>query len=143
AELHGLRYEKLTASEVAGQFPGFELPDDMIAVHEPRSGFVAPEIAMRAQAQAATDMGATLEYGVEVIGWSTDGDSVEVETTDGVYRGQSLVITTGPWAGELLEDLGIPLEVWRIVNGYFEPTEPANYKLGACPIFLFDAPEGT
>ncbi|CAN5648555.1 N-methyl-L-tryptophan oxidase [soil metagenome] len=141
--LHGLRYEEFSAREASRQFPGFELADDMVAVYEPRSGFVAPEIAMRAQARSATEQGVTLLYGVEVTGWSSDGEGVSVETTDGNYLGQSLVITTGPWAGELLDDLGIPLEVLRIVNCYFEPARPALYALGGCPIFLFDAPEGT
>lgn len=141
--LHGLRYEEFSAREASRQFPGFQLPADMVAVYEPRSGFVAPELAMRAQARAATDHGATLKYGVEVTGWSSDGDGVSVETSEGTFTGQSLVITTGPWAGELVADLGIPLEVRRIVNSYFEPLEPEDYALGRCPIFLFDAPEGT
>ena len=141
--LHGLPYEEMSAREVARTFPGFRLPEDMKAVYEPRSGFVAPETAMLAQTRRATELGATLKYGVEVTGWSAGGSGVTVTTGENTFNGDALVITTGPWASELLADLGIPLEVWRIVNCYFDPPEPEHYRVGQCPIFLFDAPEGT
>src|SRR3712207_7270072 len=41
-----------------------------------------------------------------------------------------LVITAGPWAGEVLADLGLPLVVWRVYNAYFEPTRPEPFALG-------------
>ena len=142
--LHGLPYEEFSARETARQFPGFRLADDMVAVYEPRSGFVAPKAAIRAQARRAAELGAVLTYGVEVTGWSADGAGVSVSTAGGeTHRGDALVITTGPWASELLADMGLPLEVWRIVNSYFEPLEPSHYRVGSCPIYLFDAPEGT
>ncbi len=141
--LHGLPYEEFSAREAAREFPGFRLADDMMAVYEPRSGFVAPEAAIRAQSRLAQERGATLLYGVEVTGWSSDGSGVRVETDKETFSANALVITTGPWASELLADLGMPLKVWRIVNSYFDPPEPVNYRVGNCPIYLFDAPEGT
>lgn len=141
--MHGLPYEEFSAREVSRQFPGFQLAEDMVAVYEPRSGFVAPETAIKAQTRRAAELGADLRYGVEVTGWSSNGAGVTVETDNGTFSGDALVITTGPWASELLAELGIPLAVWRIVNSYFEPLEPENYRVGNCPIYLFDAPEGT
>ncbi|MEZ4522494.1 MAG: N-methyl-L-tryptophan oxidase [Thermomicrobiales bacterium] len=141
--LHGLPYEEFSAREASRQFPGFRLAEDMVAVYEARSGFVAPEKAIAAQVRLARQRDADLRYGVEVTGWSSDGNGVTVETTNGTFSGQSLVLTTGPWANELLSDLQVPLEVWRIVNCYFEPIEPELYEVGKFPIYLFDAPEGT
>lgn len=144
ARLHGLAHEELTPDDVARRFPGFRLSADMIGVYEPRSGFVAPELAIATQCRLATERGAELRYGVEVAGWEGDGDGVRVRTAAGeTYSANALVLTTGPWAGELLAGLDLPLTVWRIVNGYFEPLEPERYAVGNCPIYLFDAPEGT
>ncbi len=142
--LHGLPYEEFSTRETSRQFPGFQLAEDMVAVYEPRSGFVAPELAIAAQSQRAAELGAELQYGVEVTGWTSAAAGVTVTTADGTtHSAGALVVTTGPWAAELLADLQIPLEVWRIVNSYFEPLEPQHYAVGNCPIYLFDAPEGT
>ena len=141
--LHGLPYEEFSARETSRQFPGFRLAEDMVAVYEERSGFVSPEPAMQAQMRLAAERGARLEHNVEVTGWSSDGSRVTVETTGGSYQAASLVLTTGPWAAELLDDLGLPLDVWRVVNAYFQPVQIEPYAVGACPIYLFDAPEGT
>jgi sarcosine oxidase len=141
--LHGLPYEEFSAREARREFPGFRLAPDMVAVYEPRSGFVAPERAIAAQCRLASERGAQLKYGEEVTGWRPDGDGFRVDTAAGTYRAQTLILTTGPWAAELLDDLGLPLTVRRIVNAYFQPAEPDHYLLGNCPIYLFDAPEGT
>ncbi len=141
--LHGLPYEEFSAREAAREFPGFKLADDMVAVYEPRSGFVAPDLAMATQCRLAEERGAVLRYGEAVMGWSADGEGVRVETADDSYAAQALVLCAGPWTSELTADLGLPLEVWRIVNAYFNPRDPARYAVGNCPIYLFDAPEGT
>jgi len=143
AQLHGLPHEQLTPEEVARRFPGFRLAEDMAALYEPRSGFLAPELAIATQCRLAAERGAELRYGEEVTAWRADGEGVRVETRDASYSADALILTTGPWAAELLADLGLPLTVWRIVNAYFEPLEPEHYVVGNCPIYLFDAPEGT
>ena len=141
--LYGLPYEEFSARETSRQFPGFRLDEDMMAVYEPRSGFVAPERAMESQLRLAAERGARLRHDVEVLSWSADGDGVVVKTKNESFRGAALVITTGPWASELLGQLNVPLAVWRIVNTYFQPVEPSLYEVGNCPIYLFDAPDAT
>ena len=141
--LYGLPYEEFSARETSRQFPGFRLDEDMVAVYEPRSGYVAPEQAIESQLRLAAGRGADLRHGIEVAGWSSDGDGVAVETADETFRGAALVLTTGPWASELLGQLKVDLAVWRIVNTYFQPVESEQYEVGNCPIYLFDAPYAT
>jgi sarcosine oxidase len=86
--------------------------------------------------------GADLHHEEPVTRWSADGDGVRVETAQGSYQAGRLVIAAGPWTSEVLADLGLPLEVERIVNAHFEPSRPELFGPDACPIYLLDVPEG-
>ena len=54
-----------------------------------------------------------------------------------------IIVTTGPWAGELLNNLNLPFEVARTVNGYFQPEDSDNWRAeNGAPNFLLLLPEG-
>jgi sarcosine oxidase len=142
ATLHKLPYELLSPSELEARFPGFHLPDDMVGVLEPRAGILQPEHCVNAHLDSAARHGADLHHDEQALRWSVEGDGVRVETASGVYTGDRLVITTGPWAAELLADLGIPLKVARIVNAHFQSTRPEHFTRDRCPVFLWQVPEG-
>jgi sarcosine oxidase len=142
ATLHKLPYELLSPRELEARFPGFQLPDDMVGVLEPRAGILQPERCVTAHLDSALRHAADLHHGEQVLRWSVDGDGVRVETGSDVYTGDQLVITTGPWSAELLADLNIPLTVTRIVNAHFQSTRPELFTRDRCPIFLWQVPEG-
>jgi glycine/D-amino acid oxidase-like deaminating enzyme len=67
-----------------------------------------------------------------------------VQTARGANAADRVVLTTGPWAAELLRDLALPLDVRRRVNGYFRPTRPDLWSMErGAPDFLLDVPEGS
>ena len=70
------------------------------------------------------------------------GAGVRVTTVAGEYAADRLALAPGPWAGELLADLDLPLTVQRIVNVHFEPRDPARFAPERCPVFGWDVPEG-
>ena len=142
ARAHRLPYSVLTPAETADRFPGFRLADDMIAVFEENAGYLRPERCTAAYQRLASRHGAELRFEEEVTAWSADGGGVVVSTANGEYRAERLVITTGPWAEELLAGLGLPLEVERIVNVHFQPTRPELFEQERCPIYIFQVPEG-
>jgi sarcosine oxidase len=90
----------------------------------------------------ATKHGATLAFDEAVQRWVVDGSGVRVQTARRSYRAARLVITTGPWASELLADLRLPLRVQRVVNAHFEPTRPEMFAPDRCPIYIWQVPEG-
>src|SRR5947209_2525271 len=112
---HHLPYEELSPAAVAERFPGFRLPDGMVAVYEPHAGILQPEAYVFAHLDLAMAHGATIHHDEPARRWAPDGDGVRVETDAGTYRADRLVIAAGPWASEVLADLRLPLEVWRIV----------------------------
>jgi sarcosine oxidase len=142
ARQHDLPYELLGPAEVTARFPGFRLTGDLAAVYEPLAGFLRPESCVAAHLDLAARHGATLRHAEPVSGWAVDGDGVSVTTSAGRYTADRLVLTPGPWAGELLADLGLPLTVQRVVNVHFEPTEPARFAPERCPVFGWEVPEG-
>ncbi|HEX5165433.1 MAG TPA: N-methyl-L-tryptophan oxidase [Thermomicrobiales bacterium] len=137
-------WEILSHEDLAERFPGVRLRDDMLATYEAKAGFLRSEAGILAHLAVAERHGATVVSGAEVTGWSVDGDGVRVTTGSETYTAERLIITTGPWAAELLADLNLPLRVERVVNGYFEPGRPDwwSAEQGA-PDFLLTVPEGS
>jgi sarcosine oxidase len=135
---------RLSEQELAERFPGCRLHDGMIALYEAGAGYLRCEAGVIAQVEQARRHGATIRLNEEVTGWTADGDGVQVETTRGRYRAGRLVITTGPWAPELLADLRLPMEVARRVNGFFRPARPDHWSVEqGAPDFLIDVAEGS
>src|ERR1700674_4320809 len=57
AREHGLPHEILTSSAVHDRFPAFELAGDLVAVMDPRAGYLDPEACNRAHIAAARTAG--------------------------------------------------------------------------------------
>lgn len=142
ARAFNLPHELLDAEQTAQRFPGFRPAGDMLAVFEENAGYLRPERCTAAHLALAARHGAELRFGEEVVGWKADGSGVKVTTSAGEYVAARVVITTGPWAAELLAGLGLPLEVERIVNVHFQPTRPELFTQDRCPIYIWQVPEG-
>jgi sarcosine oxidase len=134
----------LDEGELADRFPGFRLHEGMIALYEAEAGFLRSEAGIITHVARARQHGAAMRLDEEVTGWTADGDGVRVETHQGTYRADRLILTTGPWAAELLSDLHLPMQVERRVNGFFRPSRPDLWSLErGAPDFLLDVPEGS
>jgi sarcosine oxidase len=133
----------LSAEALAERFPGFRLEDGMLATFEAEAGYLRSEEGIVTHVELARRHGADIHVDEEVVGFTSDGDGVRVETSQGSYAADRLVITTGPWAVELLGDLDFPMQVERRVNGYFQPSRPDlwSHEAGA-PDFILDVEEG-
>jgi sarcosine oxidase len=106
ARLHRLPIEKLTPVEAARRFPGHRFPDDFSIVFEPEAGYLEVENCVVAHVEAAARSQAQLRTKETVMHWESDGSQVTVRTDKATYRAASLVITAGPWAGQVLAQLG-------------------------------------
>ncbi len=95
AQRFGLAHEVLDAAGVQRKFPAIRLSDDMIGVHDQSAGFLLPERAILAHADAARARGAEVRTQETITGWQATSEGVEVHTQHGVYRADRLVLTAG------------------------------------------------
>jgi sarcosine oxidase subunit beta len=78
----------------------------------PADGYVDQHRAVHGFARAAVAAGATIECGVEVIGFDLEADGMRaVLTTKGTFRPDIVVNCAGGWAPHLAERLGLELPI--------------------------------
>lgn len=141
AELHGLEVDKLNAAEIQQRWPGLRIPNEMVGVFERRAGYLMVEECIKTHVRAAQKVGAELRCPAEVQGWEV-GDSIEVRTNVGVFSTDRLIVAAGAWAGQLLSDLGVPLEVHRKSLFWYEVEGEHYSAANNFPTFFFELPEG-
>lgn len=143
ARTHQLPYELLTAAELRRRFPLFVPDDDTVAVREPRAGVLYPEACVRAHLDGAARAGAALHFEEQVVHWTAAADHVEVTTARGSYAADRLIVTAGPWAGHVLDALGLPLTVERNVMYWFRPkADAAGFSPERFPIYIYEYRRG-
>lgn len=141
-QVHNIPHELMDASSLKRRFPGYRLPDDMVAVYQPDGGFVLSERSIVAHVTAAQALGATVRGRERVLEWTVDGEGVEVRTDRGAYRAGKLVVTAGPWTAKMVPALASLLAPERQVLIWTQPLRPEHFRLGAFPVFNLQAPEG-
>src|SRR5262249_40463574 len=119
------------------------LPDEMVAVYQKEGGFVLSERAIVAHVMAAQSLGAEIHACERVIEWIVERGSVRVVTDRDRYEADRLVITAGPWAGKAVAALGSVLAPERQALIWAQPLRPQYFHVGAFPVFILEAPEGT
>lgn len=141
AETHGLSIEQLSAEEITRRWPVLRVPQEMVGVLEPRAGYLLVEDCVQTQLDAATHLGAELLTDVEVLSWEP-GPPVRVRTDAGEFQADRLVITAGAWAGTLLRELGLELEVRRKSLFWYAPEATMQPAYEHIPCFLYELPHG-
>jgi sarcosine oxidase len=139
---HNLAHEVLTNAELTHRFPGFSLPEEMVAVWQPDGGFVASERSIVHHVWQAQASGGEVRAREPVVDWQADRGSVTVRTTRATYHAERLVFTAGAWSTSLVASLGGNAVPERQVMGWFQPTQPDIFELGRFPVFNCLTPEG-
>jgi sarcosine oxidase len=136
-----LNVERLDAAEIGRRWPAFHVPEGSVGAYEPGAGYLRVEACVLAHLAAAEREGAEFKTGVSVASWQKDGGGVCVATDQGEFHAAKLVITAGPWAPQILSDLGIPLKVRR-KHLYWLGTSDTALDQACCPTFLYEMPQG-
>lgn len=129
-----LEHQVFDPTELSARFPGFDLAG-MVAVYQPESGFVLSERSIIAHVSLALDLGAEIHARERVLNWQVTKKMVRVRTDRGFYRAAKLVITAGPWAAQVIEQLKAVVKPERQVLLWVQPKKPELFKMGAFPIF--------
>lgn len=143
ARQHSLAVSEMSAGEVSRRWPGLTVPEGLCAVFEPNAGYLLVEACVEAHLQAARACGAKLQTDSPLVRWTSDAGTAVVETAGGRHTTDRLIITAGAWAGSLLSDLGVHLEVRRKVLLWYAVRDPEIYSAArGFPAHLFELPYG-
>jgi sarcosine oxidase len=131
---HGLPFEELSAREVRERFPAYAVPDEHVAVFEPRAGFLEPERAVEATLALAAEAGAELRFDEPVLEL---GDGA-LRTAAGEFAADRVVLAVGPWLPELVPELAGAFTVARQPLLWLDPRESELFAPERFPIFVWE-----
>ena len=143
AREHQLPHEVLAPSEVHTRFPAFQIEPNLVAVLDPRAGYLDPEACNRAHLDAARAAGAETHFDEPVLEWTPDGEGVGVRCPAATYTANRLVLAAGAWNGHLASELRLPLTIERQSVFWLEPGGPREwYESELFPIYAYEYKAG-
>ena len=137
ARKHGIAHEMLAADDIRRRFRLLRPPADHTGLLEYKAGILVPEQCVAAHIDLASRHGADLRLQETAESWDAGPNHVSVRTARGTYEAGTLVIAAGPWTGQVLHDLGLPLRVERVVLYWFEPRDHVE-EFARLPIYGWD-----
>lgn len=142
AKEYDLPIEHLHANEAMRRWPGMGGEEDWQAVIEKNAGFLRVESCVEAHLELAKKLGAQLQHSLEVQSWRSDGDSVEVRTTNGVERAARLLIASGPWSHQAVPELQPHLRILLKQQYWMQPSRDGMTLEDGFPCFFHETPDG-
>ncbi|AJY77521.1 methyltryptophan oxidase [Paenibacillus beijingensis] len=139
ARKYDLPLEVLGSEEIQRRWPGIKIPEHFIGSLETSSGVLFVEDCIRAYRQLAEQSGATLLCNTPAENVEIDQHGVTVQTKDGRYSADKLIVSSGAWTGKLLSSLQLPLQPLRKTIAWFDADEKL-YQSSLFPAFIFDLP---
>uniref|UniRef100_UPI0040535BC6 Monomeric sarcosine oxidase n=1 Tax=Bacillus sp. (strain B-0618) TaxID=69000 RepID=UPI0040535BC6 len=144
AKEHSLTVDLLEGDEINKRWPGITVPENYNAIFEPNSGVLFSENCIRAYRELAEARGAKVLTHTRVEDFDISPDSVKIETANGSYTADKLIVSMGAWNSKLLSklNLDIPLQPYRQVVGFFESDESKYSNDIDFPGFMVEVPNG-
>jgi sarcosine oxidase len=135
-------HETFAASELRRRYPVLRIYDEMVAVFQPKSGFVLAEGSITAHVNGACDHGAEIHGHEKMIDWEANRAGYTIQTTHDRYEVGQIVFTVGAWASKVT-GLSVQVRPERAVLGWFQPKEnAAQFGVGSLPVWIIDSPDG-
>lgn len=134
----GIDHQIFEAAECSRRYPAFHLRKGEIALYEPSMGFARASRAVRAAAMLARKNGAVIHENtaIEEV-TAAAGGGIRLSTQgEAKFEVDTLLICAGPWAGRLVEPLGLnlPLAVTRKTYVHLRPARHAEaFEIGQFP----------
>lgn len=123
----------ISPSEAKDLFPLIEQKGLEGAAFIPSDGYVDPASLCQAVATAARKQGASIRQNVEVLDFNiTDGRITSVETSEGLWEADTIILATGMWSRELAAKLGLRIPACAVEHQYIV-TESTGIEIGHYP----------
>ncbi|MEV8545493.1 N-methyl-L-tryptophan oxidase [Streptomyces sp. NPDC051572] len=126
--------------EARSRWPHHPFRDDDFVVLDREAGYLRPELAVLHAARRAEALGARLRTYTPVDAIDVRETGVWVDSGGDSERYDHVVVTTGPWAGNLLPGLAALIDVRRPVSAWFLARDRAPFDPATFPCFLRTTP---
>ena len=144
ARKFNIRHEILAAQDIKLLYPQFAITDER-GYFEYETGYLKPELCIRAQLSLAEKCGAMLQMNEKVLCIKDTGDKIIVETESAVYATERLVAAAGAWITRFLDPpYSGHFKVYRQVMYWFniQDNSRAQFSVGKFPIFIWILGQG-
>lgn len=143
AKAAGLPVSEFGHGELVARFPQFAglAPDD-VGVWDPGAGICFPERTVRAQTDAARQLGADIYPHTMVTGIELSADEVTVRTATVEFRAPQVIVAAGAWLQKFVPELSLGPR--RTPMYWFRPRDPESrdFTLDRFPAFVWRRPNG-
>ncbi|MFC4076572.1 N-methyl-L-tryptophan oxidase [Salinithrix halophila] len=138
-----LPLEIMDSQQIMDRWPGITLPGSTIGCLESASGVLKSEECIRAYRQQALAYGATILTQHPVKNLSVLKQGVRVETDEGTFLGDALILCGGAWSPKLFSQVNIqvPLHPIRTAFAWFDAAKEL-YEAKRFPAFNFHVEGG-
>ncbi len=140
AQKYKIELKKWDRPTAIKKFPIYLPAENQRALFEPEAGLLHVERAVLTHTSVAKQFGAQILENVKVLDYEILNSCVKVRTNQGVFEAAKLVVTSGPWSGALLKELGLPLKLHRLYQHWFKAS-PKHRLENAVPCFAFHSDE--
>ena len=128
-----LEMQIITPSEAKDLFPLIEHTGLEGAAFIPSDGYVDPASLCQAVATVARKQGADIRQNVEVLDFNvTDGRITSLETSEGQWEADTIILATGMWSREIAAKLGLRIPACAVEHQYIV-TESTGTEIGHYP----------
>lgn len=140
-DAHDVPYRVLDRADLDATYPQFEVPADVVALHQQDGSVVPAGRTTTILQMLAREQGAQLHAGCKVYALDPmDGGGVVVSTQAGRFIADRVVVCADAWTNALLEPLGarLPLVTTLEQVTYFAVADPSAFAPGRFPIWVWD-----
>ncbi|MWB77639.1 FAD-dependent oxidoreductase [Pseudooceanicola sp. 216_PA32_1] len=123
----GLDLEMLEPAEIRRRFPGLG-PDAIGASFSPEDGSANPRLMAPAFARAAARAGARIVEQAEVTRIERRASGFAVETCQGIFESDQLLVTAGAWGAKMAAAFDEPVPL-RLNGPQMAVTEPLPHRI--------------
>ena len=136
----GKDVSKLTASEARERFPQFTVRDDDMLFRDPWAGYLRSGQAVTDLVQLARDEGVVVRENTPVAGVSETGDGAQVALSSESLTFDRLIVSAGPWVGQLLPPMETIVRITRQQMAFFKPKDSTPFERGRFPVWSILSP---
>lgn len=135
--LYSIPIEEIHREQALQRWPMYRAPEGFAAAFEPGAGFLHAEKCVLAHAREAKKRGAVLRENEPVLDYEIKNGCALARTCYGEYSAARLIVAGGGWSSRLLGQLGLPLELRKMLLAWFPASQDHAAASGA-PGFIFD-----